>query len=192
MLTVRCHLPLLNSYLSFFVFNLSPSAPAGSLPKPDVEPYTQFRSDFYVHGCPHNFSCTKYSCFPCHSPVCSGNAHSTLRCYVVCSSQQHSFQPLRMEIGDDTSHFWWTLKLKFPLGRLDISTWTFPMIPSHLSSWPILSFLVSTGAKDLWHIREFSCNFHWFWLLQQGFPLEQSFFQLLYVPCLFSIFFLRQ
>lgn len=57
-ITVQCHLPQLNYYLSFSVFNLSPSAPAGSLPKPDVDPYTQFKPDFYVHGCLCTFSCT--------------------------------------------------------------------------------------------------------------------------------------
>lgn len=54
----QCHLPLLNYYLSFSMFNLSPSAPAGSLSKPAVVPYTQFRSDYYVHGCLPAFSCT--------------------------------------------------------------------------------------------------------------------------------------
>lgn len=63
-LTVQCNLPLLNYYLSFSMFNLSPSAPAGSVPKPDVEPYTQFRWGFYVHGCLHTLSCTYVQLFP--------------------------------------------------------------------------------------------------------------------------------
>lgn len=56
--TVQCHLPLLNHYLSFSMFNLSPSALAKSLPKPDVELYTQFKSDFFVYGYLRTFSCT--------------------------------------------------------------------------------------------------------------------------------------
>lgn len=56
--TVQCDLLLLNYYLSCSMFSLSPSAPAGSRPRPDVEPYVWFRSDFYAHDCLHTFSCT--------------------------------------------------------------------------------------------------------------------------------------
>lgn len=72
------------------------------------------------------FPVLKYSCFPCHSPVCSDNAHSTLRCYEACCSQQHNFQPLGMETGA-TSHSRWTFKLKFALG-CHIPNYPFPFV----------------------------------------------------------------
>lgn len=44
------------------------------------------------------FPVLKPSCLPCHSPVCSDNAHSTLRCYEACSSwdRDRRYIPLKM------------------------------------------------------------------------------------------------
>lgn len=115
-----------------------------------------------------SFPVLKYSCFSCHSPACSDNSHSTLRCYEACSSQHlpASWDGDKVVRHTQDELASWNLHLDA----------TFPMIPSHLSSWPILSSLLITGAKELWHVIKLSHNSHWFWLLQQWFSPEQSFF----------------
>lgn len=89
----------------------------------------------------------KYRHFLCCAPglICSLRPDDDCTCYQPCSAQQHIFQSLVIKTGN------------INLTQPEIPSWisqfsaSFPLIPSHLSSRPVLSSLLNTGTKYLKH-----------------------------------------